>query len=229
MKFRSCVLGSCMLVVPMLAMFSHRIPAEVREACRTHLWQPAAATVAGLVGQGAAEPPARVEPAAAAPGVPTAIVASPPAQPANAGGPAALANPGVPPTLPHLAAAAPPAAAEPHPATVASPVPAPQVPSPPTAAAGSDRRRIVETSLAKLGAVSIRCDPLPGHEGMHVGSCHVAIDASGQLQRVFQAAAADPDTALEHLLDEVLAWRSRALVRQAEDAPATRSGGALRL
>lgn len=229
MKFRSCVLWSCMLVVPMLAMFSHRIPAEVREACRTHLWQPAAATVAGLVGQSAVEPPTPVESAAPARGVPTAIVAGLPAQPANAGEPATLANPGAPPTLPH-AAAGPPAASEPHPATVAGPLPVPQVASPPpTAAAGSDRRRSVETSLAKLGAVSIRCDPLPGHEGMHVGSCHVAIDASGQLQRVFQAAGSDPDTALEHLLDEVLAWRSRAMVRQAEDAPATRSGGALRL
>jgi hypothetical protein len=84
-------------------------------------------------------------------------------------------------------------------------------------------------SLVKLGAVAIRCEPLAGHEGMHVGSCHVAIDSSGQLQRVFQAAGADPDTALEHLLDEVTAWRGRAAVRQAGDMPAARNGGAIRL
>jgi hypothetical protein len=237
MKFRSCVLWSCMLVVPMLAMFSHRIPPGTREAIRTHLWQPAAAGVTRVVsqvmGMTTTQPPAEVAvlptPAVPtlAPAFPTPTAAEQPQPPAV---PVAAAAPSVPPPqAPGADPASPPAFAPPP---VSAPRPEPQagVTTPTTTAdAGSDRRRSIEMSLAKLGAVAIRCEPLAGHEGMHVGSCHVAIDSSGQLQRVFQAAGADPDTALEHLLDEVTAWRGRAAVRQAGDMPAARNGGAIRL
>jgi len=236
MKFRSCVLWSCMLVVPMLAMFSHRIPPGTREALRTHLWQPTAAGVTRLVRQAmgtavqpstevAAEPtPAVPAPAPAFPRPTTAEQPQPPATPV------AAATPTVPPPLPPEAGPAPTAAFGPPPGFAPQPEPQAGVTTPATTAdSGQDRRRSVEMSLVKLGAVAIRCEPLAGHEGMHVGSCHVAIDSSGQLQRVFQAAGADPDTALEHLLDEVTAWRGRAAVRQAGDMPAARNGGAIRL
>lgn len=222
-----------MLVVPMLAMFSHRIPTEVRDALKTRLWQPAVASVVGFVGRAvvsAPSEPVTTDVAAAVPAVPIVAVAGQP-QPALAGGgsedqphqnaapsqPATAGPDAVPVPVPQPSSAAPSAATH----SVASPSPA--------ANTSSDRRRLIETSLAGLGAVAIRCEPLPGHEGMHVGSCHVPIDASGQLQRVFQAAAADPDTALAHLLDEVQAWRGRAAVRHAEDAPATRNGTTIRL
>jgi len=48
MKFRSFVLVTCMLVVPLLAMFSHKIPAELRGAMRTHLWKPATQAIASV-------------------------------------------------------------------------------------------------------------------------------------------------------------------------------------
>lgn len=41
MKIRSTLLFACLLVVPLLAMFSHKIPADVRQAARRHIWDPA--------------------------------------------------------------------------------------------------------------------------------------------------------------------------------------------
>lgn len=41
MKFRAFILVACMLVVPGMAMFSHRLPAEVRASLRRHLCDPA--------------------------------------------------------------------------------------------------------------------------------------------------------------------------------------------
>lgn len=61
--------------------------------------------------------------------------------------------------------------------------------------------------LAALGAIGIECQPAPG--GMVLGSCRVAVDASGQLQRLFQAAAPDSATAFDSLANEVTAWRRR--------------------
>lgn len=40
MKVRTFLLFACMIVVPGLAMFSHRVPAEVRSATRCALWDP---------------------------------------------------------------------------------------------------------------------------------------------------------------------------------------------
>lgn len=41
MKFRAFILLACMFVVPGMAMFSHRLPAEVRASLRRHLCDPA--------------------------------------------------------------------------------------------------------------------------------------------------------------------------------------------
>lgn len=233
MRFRSCVLLSCMLVVPLLAMFSHRIPAEAREAVRTHVWQPAVATVSGLVGKMVDTAPQHSTAAGAAeetPTIPAETVAGQPRPVASIGEPANLAGSSAAVPPPRAAVPDHPLATAPQPGTMPAAESAPTVAAtPPATEAAAGRRRLIEASLTNLGAVAIRCEPLAGHAGMHVGSCHVAIDAGGQLQRVFQAAGADPDTALEHLLDEVLAWRGRAAIRQAGDAPATRNGGAIRL
>lgn len=100
-------------------------------------------------------------------------------------------------------------------------------PAPPTAAGGlqpnpngsTAARRTVEDRLLELGATAIECQPLPGGSGTLVASCRVAVDASGQLQRVFQAAGPEPTAALERLLAEVRSWRQRAA---AESQTATR-------
>lgn len=67
--------------------------------------------------------------------------------------------------------------------------------------------------LAALGAAAIETRPLEGVPGMHVASCRVAIDAAGQLQRVFQAAAPSPAEAISGLERQVDAWRGRLAAR----------------
>lgn len=98
-------------------------------------------------------------------------------------------------------------------AAVAAVVPSPQAvaggpqPNPDGSTAA---RRTAEDRLLELGATAIECQPLPGGSGTLVASCRVAVDASGQLQRVFQAAGPEPTAAFERLLAEVRAWRQRA-------------------
>jgi len=70
-------------------------------------------------------------------------------------------------------------------------------------------RRGIEARLLELGATAIECQPLPGAAGALLASCRVAADASGQLQRLFQAVGPEPTAALESLLAAVEAWRSR--------------------
>jgi hypothetical protein len=67
--------------------------------------------------------------------------------------------------------------------------------------------------LAALGAVAIDVRPLDGVAGMHVASCRVAMDAAGQLHRVFQAPGSDPGAATAALADQVEAWRDRLAAR----------------
>jgi hypothetical protein len=67
--------------------------------------------------------------------------------------------------------------------------------------------------LAALGAVAIDVRPLDGVAGMHVASCRVAMDAAGQLHRVFQAPGSDPGAATAALADQVEAWRDRLTTR----------------
>jgi hypothetical protein len=73
--------------------------------------------------------------------------------------------------------------------------------------------------LAALGAVAIEARPLEGVSGVHVASCRVAMDADGQLHRVFQAAAASSDEAVSQLLRQVVAWRERLAARAASSPP----------
>jgi len=73
--------------------------------------------------------------------------------------------------------------------------------------------------LAALGAVAVDIRPLEGVAGVHVASCRVAMDAEGQLHRVFQAPGVDPGAATAALADQVQAWRERLDVRAAAPAP----------
>ena len=202
MKCRSLLLVACMLVVPMLAMFSHKIPAEVRAAVRRNLRDSMAEWLGRPAEAGGPVQPVAVARAADAPErvdfVPRATVA-----PGVADGPKADLRP------------------------VSEPAADPMTP-PPLVAQLADRSRqardqqSIESRLKELGAVSFDCQPLPGNEGLHSSSCRVPVDASGQLQRVFQATGADPSMATENLLQQVAAWRQRA----AGQAPAAVTAGA---
>lgn len=162
MKFRTCILVVCMTVVPALAMFSHHVPAGLRQAVRCHLWEPVATWL-----RPSEAPHAHV---AVADGE-----SAPSAAPAPAAGPAAKPLPGSTPAAARLAA---------------------------------------------LGAGAIDVRPLEGVAGMHVASCRVAMDAAGQLHRVFQAPGADRDAATAALADQVQAWRDRLAARAAPPEPA---------
>jgi hypothetical protein len=65
MKVRTCVIFACMTIVPALAMFSHHLPAGVRESLRTRLWEPVEDWVASLTNR----EPAKARTTASAPTV----------------------------------------------------------------------------------------------------------------------------------------------------------------
>ena len=67
--------------------------------------------------------------------------------------------------------------------------------------------------LTALGAVAVECRPLESGGGLHVASCRVALDAAGQLHRVFQAAGPNPAAAVAALTEQVEAWRARWAAR----------------
>jgi len=229
MKLRSLLLVSCMLVVPALAMFSHLIPAEVRAAARhsfataTSDWLGTPAEARTIPPPAAALPQAVAQPALPVHGgetlgfLPTATVPNPTATglppaatglpPAATGlPPAATGGSAAPTNAPLPIGAASPAAAEPA--------------TPPLVTQLADRTRqlrdqqardqqAIEAQLKSAGAVSFDCQPLPGSDGLFSSSCRVPVDATGQLQRVFQASGHDPVTASAALLAQVTEWRQR--------------------
>lgn len=73
-----------------------------------------------------------------------------------------------------------------------------------------DAFRAAHGRLVALGMTGIECQPAPAADGMVLCSGRVAVDATGQLQRLFQAAAGDAATALEALAEDVTAWRQRS-------------------
>jgi len=182
MKVRTSLLFACMIVVPALAMFSHRVPAEVRSATRCMLWDPIVAWSAALMKPGAAEGSAS----------------------GSGGGGSSVAA--------HSAetGASPPrqTSVAPHDSWSGAAGTSSQVRS------GSPAAR-----LADLGAVAVECRRLEAGSNTQVASCRVALDAAGQLHRVFQATGASQDEAVAALADEVERWRARLASRGL--APAT--------
>lgn len=217
MKLRSLLLVSCMLVVPSLAMFSHLIPADFRAAVRRSF---------GTVTSGWLGTPAEAGTVPPEPSSPPAVAdrVRDPLFTAQAGGAMPAST-----TATQAATALPPAATG-APTVSTGPLPSDEEPSatespagPPLVAQLADRTRLardqqareqlaIETQLKALGAVSFDCQPLPGSEGLHSSSCRVPVDATGQLQRVFQATGHDPASASAALLAQVSAWQQRAAV-----------------
>jgi len=173
MKLRSALLIACLIVVPLLAMVSHKIPAATRAAVKEKLWSL-------IVG---AHVPAAVQPATAVPaaGEPTPSI-DPFSRPWEQTAP-------TPPTAP-----------------------------PPTILVGAESslpigeanaRESLEARLRALGATQIDWTPAQGGDGLHRCSCRIPAEPTGQLHRVFQAAAADPLAALDNLVGQVSAWSMR--------------------
>jgi hypothetical protein len=231
MKLRSCLLFACMAIVPLVAMFSHKIPRDWRLAAQRlargeapvppTLQSPApvppkpVATAAVPV---AATPPQR----SAAPAVPPPVPALPPAEPAV---------PPAEPALPLVDVAKPmspvPTSPVPTSPVPTSPVPTSPVPTSPAAAPGpadtARDRLAIEDQLRALGAVSIECVPMMQGTS-HRCSCRVPADPSGQLQRVFQSSNPDPIVALKNLHGQVQFWKHRLAMRPDVANPLRTSG-----
>ena len=91
MRFRSLILCACMVVVPLLAMFSHRVPPQVAAVVRQRLWEP----VVAWAGWSRSPFPSPTRPAAEAAPAPAGqpVVATPAVVPVAAPPPALPAMP----------------------------------------------------------------------------------------------------------------------------------------
>lgn len=202
MKFRSCILFACMAVVPLVAMFSHKVPREWRLAVQRF-----------ARGSTPAAPPMRQsEPEPVPPVAPPVAAASP--QP-----PSREPEPPLQPVAPQPAAPVPVASsAEPTQETAAATVSL-VVPQQADAATDAARSRtMLEDRLRALGAVSIECVPMMQGAAYRC-SCRVPADPSGQLQRVFQSSNPDPIVALKNLHGQVQFWKHRLATRPDADNP----------
>lgn len=200
MKFRSCILFACMAVVPLVAMFSHKVPREWRLAVQQ--FARGATPAASPMRQPEPVPPVAPPVAAAAP------------QP-----PSREPEPPLQPVAPQPAAPVPVASsAEPPQETAAATVSlvVPQQANAATDAAPS--RTMLEDRLRSLGAVSIECVPMMQGAAYRC-SCRVPADPSGQLQRVFQSSNPDPIVALKNLHGQVQFWKHRLATRPDADNP----------
>jgi hypothetical protein len=200
MKFRTCLLAVCMVVVPTLAMFSHHLPADTRRSVRdcvhgVHDWF--AGTLASI-------------------GTPSVSTAAAPDQAGEGPGAAVSRDDGPRDAAAHegVAAATGPSGAPPP--------EAPPLPGAPPLPASLDE---VVRHLADLGAESIECVALPGLAGQHLASCRVPLDSARQLHRVFQTEGLGAEAATRRLLDEVNAWKRRTAQRTAAEPTAGPAAG----
>lgn len=200
MKLRSCLLFACMAIVPLVAMFSHKIPRD---------WRLAAQRLA----RGEAPAPPTPQPPAPVPPAAEPVAATPPQQ--------RSATPALPPPAP-VAGPAEPALTL---VEVAQPM-SPVAMSPDAAPGPADTARsrlMIEDQLRALGAVSIECVPMMQGTS-HRCSCRVPADPSGQLQRVFQSSNPDPIVALKNLHGQVQFWKHRLAMRPDVANPLRTSG-----
>ena len=218
MKLRSALLIACLIVVPLLAMVSHKIPAATRAAVREKLWSP---IVGALSPKPASVQPPNAEPAAGEPtlsGVPidptapavgegldpirqrrSAVIGTAPTDPIRLPEP----TPSIDPSSRPREQSAPSALTAPPPAILVG-----AESSLPIGEANG--RELLEARLRALGATQIDWTPAQGGDGFHRCSCRIPAEPTGQLHRVFQAAAADPLTALDNLVGQVTAWSMRS-------------------
>ncbi len=221
MKFRSALLIACLIVVPLLAMVSHKIPAATRIAIRERLWDPMFGAIASTLGLGSPTPSSPF---------PRQTAASPPlAEPVGAEeealpGPLdAVAGPRSAPAdiaLPPADLGEPSQRQQPLGQGLRGPDSAREAASlPPAILRGSDDslpigggtgRESLEARLRALGATRIDWTPGQGGDGLHRCSCRIPAEPTGQLHRVFQAAATDPVAALDNLVGQVTAWSMRS-------------------
>jgi hypothetical protein len=199
MKTRSALLVAFMILVPAAAMFSHRIPSDVRRSIREQITQwatavmPAKVDAATETGAVVDDPSERPEPIFVAAPASGGAAGSAPLPRAAVAGSGDLRGSG-------------------------------SVMGSGGVTGGDD----VAGGLARLGAIGFECRPVAGADGAHVASCSVPLDGSGQLLRVFHVTGVDARSASTALLEDVTAWRDRTGVRHAAAEPAVPSTRPLR-
>ena len=191
MKFRTFLMFVCMIIVPMIAMFSHKIPSNMRTFFGEVLITPInyfftsqfQSSVASSSGQQATA-------FNDAPNI--RLLGRQASHHAKADGSDITTN-------------SYPLQHSQHGALVNSP-------------ASSFRDQLISTGVQRLTV-----EPANDQSGWYHGSCRVAVDAQGQLQRLFHAHAATESETYERLLKQVQDWQQKTTAHITAKAPSNLS------
>ena len=77
--------------------------------------------------------------------------------------------------------------------------------------------------LISTGAHRLTVEPANDESGWYHGSCRVAVDAQGQLQRLFHAHAATEYETYERLLKQVQDWQQKTTTHITAKSPSNLS------
>lgn len=230
MKIRTFLLFICMVVVPLLAMFSHKIPTEIRAACGELVLQPAIDLIETVTRSADTEPASPAVDLEAPPAAPflartpqpqgQAPLAS--AQGGNGPGPATAASTALAPAAGIAEASLMPAAIPPQ-AAPPSTWPQQTLASTSGVPVGPERASTqpLRGALAAAGVQRLTIQPAADGSGRLHGSCRLAVDARGELQRLFHTQALSETETLQNLLDQVSRWQQRLAARPTGTATAT--------
>ena len=174
---------ACMIVVPMIAMFSHKLPPELRNAMGKIVLNPAIDLIESLALAAEAEETDQTREFAAPPAGPLLAdrVASSPPQPAPS-----IERDGTDTTTLHQ-----------------------QQPRPARQPLSLDRASALRQQLAAAGVHKLLIEPASDGSRSVRGSCRLAVDAEGQLQRLFHASGATEAETLSQLVEQVGRWHQR--------------------
>ena len=181
MKFRTFLMFICMIIVPMIAMFSHKVPTAMRTACGELLvapinyfseiiFRPSAASSTGQ----------EMSAFDTSPNVPL------------------LAN-----RDSHFDISD-----NPNTSTGSSLLQRTQPPTEVKTPTSSCRDQLIAAGVHR-----ILVEAASDSSGEYHGSCRIAVDAQGELQRLFHAHASTESATLEKLLQQVRHWQQQVSVR----------------
>ena len=178
-----------MIIVPMIAMFSHKIPTEMRTACGELLIAPIN-YFSGILFQ---------PPVASITSQEIASFETAPNGPLLAHQDSHLDGLDDPNTLTESSSSQHPQ----HLPTEETPI-------------SSFRAQLIATGVHRLIV-----EPATDRRGWYHGSCRIAVDAQGELQRLFHAHASTESATFEKLLKQVHHWQQQVPARITAKSPET--------
>ena len=181
MKFRTFLMFICMIIVPMIAMFSHKVPTAMRTACGELLVAPISyfseiifrPPVTSSTGQ-------EISLFDTAPNVPLLV---------NRDSHLDISD-------------------DRNTSTESSLLKRTQPPTEVKTPTSSCRDQLIAAGIHRL-----LVEPASDSSGGYHGSCRIAVDAQGELQRLFHAHAPTESATLEELLQQVRHWQQQVSVR----------------